>query len=90
MITLRLVAAGNPTKSPDGALGLLVFLGLAVLVVLLFRSMTKHLRKASRINYDDDVTTPPSGKDGQLRQPGAGASQQGARGRRPPTPRAHP
>jgi hypothetical protein len=90
MITLRLVAAGNPTKSPDGALGLLVFLGLAVLVIFLFRSMTKHLRKASRINYDEDVTTPPSGKADQPRRPSATASRRGARGGRPPTPRAHP
>jgi len=48
MTTLRLVAAGNPTKSPDGALGLLVFLALAVVVYFLFRSMNKHLRKVAR------------------------------------------
>lgn len=53
LIAAAIVAAGNPTKSPDGALGLLVFLALAVVVYFLFRSMNKHLRKAQRMKYDD-------------------------------------
>lgn len=57
MISLDLqtyvVAAASQTKSPDGALGLLVFLVLAVVVFFLFRSMNKHLRKARQIDYDD-------------------------------------
>jgi hypothetical protein len=47
------VASGQQTKSPNGALGLLVFLALAVGVVFLLRSMTRHLRKVERINFDD-------------------------------------
>jgi hypothetical protein len=46
-------AAADPTKSPDGALGLLVFLVLAVVVYFLFRSMNKHLRKVQRIKFDE-------------------------------------
>ena len=47
------IAADQQTKSPNGALGLLVFLLLAVAVVFLLRSMTKHLRKVDRMSFDD-------------------------------------
>jgi hypothetical protein len=46
-------AANQQTKSPNGALGLLVFLVLAVGVVFLLRSMTRHLRKVERMSFDD-------------------------------------
>lgn len=54
MTAFVIAAAGNPTKSPDGALGLLVFLVLALVVYFLFRSMNKHLRKAQRMKLDED------------------------------------
>ena len=47
------VTADAQAKDPNGALGLLVFLVLAVAVVFLLRSMTKHLRKVDKINFDD-------------------------------------
>jgi hypothetical protein len=61
---LYAVADDQQAKSPNGALGLLVFLVLVVAVVFLLRSMTKHLRKVQRINFDeppksiDDVPSP--------------------------------
>jgi hypothetical protein len=46
-------AADTTAKNANGSLGLLVFLVLAVAVVFLLRSMTKHLRKVNKINFDD-------------------------------------
>jgi len=57
------VTADAQAKNPNGALGLLVFLVLAVAVVFLLRSMAKHLRKVDKINFDDqpgDATKVPS------------------------------
>jgi len=51
-------AADTTAKNPNGALGLLVFLVLAVAVVFLLRSMTKHLRKVQKINFDDQPGDP--------------------------------
>ena len=51
-------AADTTAKNPNGALGLLVFLVLAVAVVFLLRSMTKHLRKVQKINFDDQPVDP--------------------------------
>jgi hypothetical protein len=52
---VAIVAAADPSKSPNGALGLLVFLVLAVVVVFLFRSMNHHLRKAARMKAEDEA-----------------------------------
>ena len=52
------VVADAQAKNPNGALGLLVFLVLAVAVVFLLRSMTKHLKKVDKINFDDQPATP--------------------------------
>jgi hypothetical protein len=57
--TLHLVtaaAADTTAKNANGAEGLLVFLVLAVAVVFLLRSMTKHLKKVDKINFDDQPT----------------------------------
>ena len=51
------VVDDQQAKSPNGALGLLVFLILVVAVVFLLRSMTKHLRKVQRINFDEPPKT---------------------------------
>ena len=64
---VHVVAAASQTKSPDGALGLLVFLVLAVVVVFLFRSMNKHLRKARQINYDDQPDAEAQPRPGRRR-----------------------
>lgn len=67
---LAIVIAGDQqTKSPNGALGLLVFLALAVGVVFLLRSMTRHLRKVERMSFDDPPPPiaddlPPKAKPG--------------------------
>jgi hypothetical protein len=47
------VAADQQAKSPNGALGLLVFLIVAVAVVFLLRSMVKQLNKVKKINFDE-------------------------------------
>jgi hypothetical protein len=65
------IAANQQTKSPNGALGLLVFLVLAVGVVFLLRSMTRHLRKVERMSFDDPPPSstddlPPKAKPGQV------------------------
>jgi hypothetical protein len=52
-LALATVTADAQAKNPNGALGLLVFLVLAVAVVFLLRSMTKHLKKVDKINFDD-------------------------------------
>jgi hypothetical protein len=49
------VAAADVAKSPNGALGLVVFLVLAVAVAFLFRSMNRHLRKAARMKLDEET-----------------------------------
>jgi hypothetical protein len=53
------IAADQQAKSPNGALGLLVFLIVAVAVVFLLRSMVKQLNKVKKINFDE----PPPGTD---------------------------
>lgn len=53
------IAADQQAKSPNGALGLLVFLIVAVAVVFLLRSMVKQLNKVKKINFDE----PPEGPD---------------------------
>ncbi|MBX6371924.1 MAG: hypothetical protein IRZ02_06685 [Acidothermus sp.] len=61
--------AANPTKSPNGGLGLLVVLLLAVAVYFLFRSMNKHLKKAASLRDDDHGDgrgdAPPPRPDGR-------------------------
>jgi hypothetical protein len=52
-LLLTISAAAEPNKNPNGAWGLLVFLILAIVVVLLFRSMNKHLRKAARMKAEE-------------------------------------
>jgi hypothetical protein len=45
---------GDPSgKSANGGLGLLVVLFLAVALVFLLRSMTKHLRKAQSMKAEE-------------------------------------
>ncbi|MGH8890606.1 MAG: hypothetical protein ACRDV3_12740 [Acidothermaceae bacterium] len=65
------VAAADPNKNPDGAMGLLVFLVLAVAVVFLLRSMNRHLRKVRNINFDDTANSRENPKVAEPRKPGA-------------------
>jgi hypothetical protein len=60
------VVADAAAKNANGSLGLLVFLVLAVAVYFLLRSMTKHLRKVDKINFDDqpaDTTKVPGSRN---------------------------
>lgn len=57
LTTLIYAVDSQQAKSPNGALGLLVFLILTVAVVFLLRSMTKHLRKVQHINFDEPPKT---------------------------------
>ena len=52
------VAADAQAKNANGAEGLVVFLVLAVAVVFLLRSMTKHLSKVNKINFDEQPGEP--------------------------------
>jgi hypothetical protein len=51
-------AADTTAKNANGAEGLLVFLVLAVAVVFLLRSMTRHLKKVDKINFEDQPADP--------------------------------
>ena len=51
------VALSGNSVAP-GTLGFLVVFGMAVVLTLLFRSMTKHLRKVNKINFDDQPVDP--------------------------------
>jgi hypothetical protein len=53
------VSADAQAKNPNGALGLLVFLLLAVAVFFLLRSMTKHLRKVQKIDFNEPPGSAP-------------------------------
>jgi hypothetical protein len=65
MIMSDVVAAASQTKSPNGALGLLVFLVLVFAVYLLFRSMTRHLRKAQQMKLDEEQRPEPRDPPGR-------------------------
>ena len=65
------VAAADPSKNPDGAMGLVVFLVLAVVVVFLLRSMNRHLRKVRNINFDDTANSREKPKVAEPRKRGA-------------------
>jgi len=52
---------GDPSgKSANGVLGLVVVLFLAVALVVLLRSMTKHLRKAQQMKAEEQQADPES------------------------------
>jgi hypothetical protein len=61
LIHVAAATDNQQAKSPNGALGLLVFLILAVAVVFLLRSMTKHLHKVERMNFDEPPRTVDDG-----------------------------
>jgi len=59
---LTTLAALDPSKAGPGLLGFVVMFGLALAVLLLVRSMAKHLRKVRYSVPPDDAvpTTEPS------------------------------
>ena len=62
-------AADSQTKNPNGALGLLVFLVLAIVVVFLFRSMNGHLRKVRRMEAEERASKADAAKLAKPRNP---------------------
>lgn len=73
-VLLTISAAAEPNKNPNGSWGLLVFVILAIVVVFLFRSMNKHLRKAARMKAEETEAAEAARKQA---------------GRKPPRPRPH-
>jgi len=65
-------AADSQAKNPNGALGLLVFLVLAVVVVFLFRSMNGHLRKVRRMEAEERAAKADAAKLTKPGKPHAG------------------
>ena len=52
------VALSNNSVAP-GTLGFLVVFGMAVVLTMLFRSMTKHLRKVNQAARDNERPSAP-------------------------------
>jgi hypothetical protein len=73
-LLITITAAAEPNKNPNGAWGLLVFVILAIVVVFLFRSMNKHLRKAARMKAEETEAAEVARKQAR---------------RKPPRPRPH-
>ncbi|HET9186857.1 MAG TPA: hypothetical protein VFN80_02815 [Acidothermaceae bacterium] len=63
MSVVLALSNSDAPKNMNGAWGLLVFLVLAVVVYLLFRSMNKHLRKAQRLK-DEELQADDGGRRG--------------------------
>jgi hypothetical protein len=55
---LTTLAALDPSKAGPGLLGFVVMFGLALAVLLLVRSMAKHLRKVRYAVPPDEVVPP--------------------------------
>jgi hypothetical protein len=53
------LAATSASTVVNGTLGFLVVAGLAVAMVVLFRSMSKHLRKVNNAAQEDRGGAPP-------------------------------
>jgi MYXO-CTERM domain-containing protein len=67
------VAAGDG-KSGNGGWGLLVVALLAVAIYFLFRSMTRHLRKAQQMDADKPAPGRPAGRGAAARRPPSAAA----------------
>lgn len=71
-----LAAASASSSAEPGTLAFLVVFGMAVVLTVLFRSMSKHLRK---VNSSVRVDDPSAGADGTAAQATANA-QSGSQG----------
>jgi Na+-transporting methylmalonyl-CoA/oxaloacetate decarboxylase gamma subunit len=77
-VTTLLAASANSDAAP-GALGFLVVFGLVVILVFVFRSMSKHIRKINEAARRDEAAgsdEADAGDDGRGREgaPGTAAS----------------
>lgn len=65
------VALSNNSVAP-GTLGFLVVFGMAVVLTLLFRSMTKHLRKVNQAARDNEQASAPGASASSVDDPAVG------------------
>ena len=71
-----LLAASASSSAAPGTLGFIVVFGLAVILVFVFRSMSKHIRKVNDAARRDEAAA--SGADApaaEVRKPAARAGQ---------------
>ena len=66
------VALSGNSVAP-ATLGFLVVFGMAVVLTMLFRSMTKHLRKVNQAARDDEQASAPGTSASSAVDPAAGA-----------------
>jgi cobalamin biosynthesis protein CobD/CbiB len=59
-----LVAASASSDAAPGALGFLVVFGLVVILVFVFRSMSKHIRKVNEAALRDEQARAAAADDG--------------------------
>ena len=65
------VALSNSSVAP-GTLGFLVVFGMAVVLTMLFRSMTKHLRKVNQAARSEEKASAPGASATSSVDPAAG------------------
>ena len=73
MTAILAVSYDNPGDITPGALGFIIVAALAVALVLLLRSMNKHLRKVAAARDEGRELGEPSDADGHAGSAGTGA-----------------
>jgi Na+-transporting methylmalonyl-CoA/oxaloacetate decarboxylase gamma subunit len=71
-----LLAASASSSAAPGTLGFIVVFGLAVILVFVFRSMSKHIRKVNdAARRDEAAGSGAEASQADLREPAAQASK---------------
>jgi Na+-transporting methylmalonyl-CoA/oxaloacetate decarboxylase gamma subunit len=76
-VTLLLAATSPSNSAAPGALGFIVVFGLAVILVFVFRSMSRHLRKVNEAARREEAARAEAAGDGggePASAPGAAAA----------------
>ena len=68
------LAAVSGNSVAPGTLGFLVLFGMAIVLTLLFRSMSKHLRKVNRAAREDEQAGVPGASASSAVNPSSDAS----------------
>lgn len=63
---MTVLASSTSALDQPGTLAFLVIFGLCVVSVLLFRSMTKHLRKVRNMAREEAARSSTSGKENEV------------------------